>query len=264
MDDMTYHTSVSTPVTNLSPHDLRPDREKGFHIHVVILIWTGSGRGFTRTSLLGLEQLVHDICDNSIFTLLFEGLTIWDVNADPIFDLGTLKTHLERGIISSRMEIVRGKTTYVRKLANNASAANFDSRSVVGRSGRVAAVTGTTDRTAADSVMTAWDADHLKGRELSPALANEKGVVLCFRISGGIDVNVDRRNIGGGLSNITGGKKVGRSFTQAWKVKRINVRIRCVGPLPFHSLGLLFGPVQRLLGLIFGFSGKKPRLPLLR
>ena len=263
MDDITYHTSVSTAVANLSPHDLRPDGERGFHIHVVRLIWTGSGRGFTCTSPLGLEQLIHDVCDNSIFAILFEGLTIGDVNADPIFDLGTIKTHLERGTIISRMEIVRGKTTYIRKLANNTSATNFDGRRMVRRSGRVAAMTGATDRTAADSMMTAWDADHLKGRELPPALANEKGVVLCFWTSGRIDIDVDRRNISGSIGNITGGK-VSRPFTQAWKAKRIHVRIRCVGPLPFRSLGLLLGTVQRLLSLVFGFSGKKPCLPLLR
>ena len=52
------------------------------------------------------------------------------------------------------------------------------SAAVVGRSGRVATMTGSTDHTAADSVMTAWDADHLEGRELPPALANQKFVVL--------------------------------------------------------------------------------------
>ena len=100
MDDVTYHTPVSTAVTNLSPRDLRPDRDRWFHIHVVKSIWSGGSRGFTRTSPLGLEQLVHDVCDNSILTLLLEGLTIGDVNADPVFDLGTLKTHLEKEVIT--------------------------------------------------------------------------------------------------------------------------------------------------------------------
>ena len=61
---------------------------------MVRLICSGGAWGFTRASPLGLKQVVHDVCDNSIFVVLLEGLTIGNVNANPILDLGTLKTHL--------------------------------------------------------------------------------------------------------------------------------------------------------------------------
>lgn len=188
------------------------------------LICSGGAWRFVRTNSLRLEQLIHDVRNNSIFALLLEVLTIWNVNADPVLDLGARKTH-------------------VRKLANNTSTANLDGRRRVGGSGGITAMTRTTNRTTADGVVTTWDADHFKGRELASALADDERAVLCLWADGGVNIRVHRGNIGGGFGNIS---------------------IRCVGPLPFHSFGLFFGPVHRFLSLVFGFRGKKPRLPLLR
>jgi len=115
------------------------------------------------------------------------------MNANPIFDLGGLKSHLGNGTMSSpgfRVKRVRSKTTYIRKLTDNTSAANFDGRRLVGRSGGITSMTGTTDRATADSVMTAWDTDHLKGRELPPALTDEKPVGLSLWAGGRIDIDV--------------------------------------------------------------------------
>ena len=61
------------------------------------LICSRSARGFIHAISLRLEQLFHDVGDNSILAVLFEGLTVGNMDADPIFDLGTLKSHLKRG-----------------------------------------------------------------------------------------------------------------------------------------------------------------------
>ena len=121
-------------------------------------------------------------------------------------------------------------------------------------------MTRTTNRTTADSVVTTWDADHFKGRELASALANDERAVLCLWADGGVNIRVHRRNIGSGLGNITRRWSAGCSNMGDGKN---HVRIRCVGPLPFHSFGLFLGPVHRFLSLVFGFRGKKPRFPLL-
>ena len=147
---------------------------------MVRLICSGSSRHFIRAISFGLKQIIHDISNNGIFALLFVGLTIWNMNANPVFDLGTLKTHLERGTMIFKDERGKEHMTYVRKLANNTSAANFDGRRLVGGPGCIATVTRTTSWAATDSIVTTRDADHLKGRELSPTLANEKRIALCL------------------------------------------------------------------------------------
>ena len=38
---------------------------------------------------------MHDIGENGVFALLFHGLTVGDMDADPVFHFGTLKSHLE-------------------------------------------------------------------------------------------------------------------------------------------------------------------------
>lgn len=68
-------------------------------------------------------------------------------------------------------------------------------------------MTRATNRTTTDSVMTTWDANHLKGRELASTLTDEKRVALGLWNGGRINIDVQRRNPGGSLGNITGGKK---------------------------------------------------------
>ena len=58
------------------------------------LICSGSARGFIRVISFRLKQLFQDVGDNSIFIILLEGLAVRNVNADPVFDPGTLKSHL--------------------------------------------------------------------------------------------------------------------------------------------------------------------------
>jgi len=226
------------------------------------LICSGSARGFICAISVRLKQVFHDVGDNSIFALLLGGLAIWNMNADPVFDPGTLKSHLEMDQSVSRTKRVRIKTTYVRKLANNTSATDFDGRRLVGGPGGVTAMTRTTNRATANSVVATWNADHLKGRKLAPALADEKRVALGLWSGGGINIYVQRRNPSSGLCNITGGRKVSRRLVNTRKVK-IHVRVCRAGPLPPHLLSLLLSAVHSFLSLVFGFSGKKPRLPLL-
>jgi len=132
---------------------------------VMRLICSGNARGFICAIPVGLKQVFHDVGDNSIFTLLLGGLAIWNMNADPVFDPGTLKSH-------------------VRKLANNTSATDFDGRRLVGGPGGVTAMTRTSNRATADSVVTTWNADHLKGRKLAPALTDEKRVAWASGLVG--------------------------------------------------------------------------------
>ena len=102
--DITYTQATScislvylAVVTNLfvSPYD-RIEKE-GFTYEVMRLICSGSARGFVRAISLRLEQVFHDVGDNSIFAVLRKGLTVRNVDADPVFDLCTLESHLEKG-----------------------------------------------------------------------------------------------------------------------------------------------------------------------
>ena len=118
----------------------------------------------------------------------------------------------------------------------------------------------TPDRATADSVVTAWNAHHLKGRELAPAMADDVGGDLALWFYGGINIGVRRRNPDDGIRDVTKGRKISWPFVEPWKM---HVRVSCARPLPFHPLGLLLSTVQGFLGLVLGLSGKKFRLPLL-
>jgi len=146
------------------------------------LICSGSARRFIRANSLGLKQLFHDVGNNSIFALLLEGLTIRDMNTDPVLDLGTLKSH-------------------IRKLSNNTSAANLDGRPLVGGSGGITSVARTTNSATADSMMATWDVHHLEGGERASPLADEKPTRGLWA-GGRIDMSVSWRNSGGTLSAI--------------------------------------------------------------
>ena len=69
-------------------------------------------------------------------------------------------------------------------------------------------MTRTPDRATADSVVTAWNAHHLEGRELAPTMADEMRVDLALWSGGRVDIGVRSRNPGRGLRDITKGGKV--------------------------------------------------------
>ena len=107
------------------------------------------------------------------------------------------------------MKRVGRKTTYVRKLANNAGASNLDGRRLVGRSGGVTTVTRTANRATTDSVVATWNTDNLEGRELAPPMADD----LRFCWSGGrIHIEVHGLNPSGSPGNVTGRRKLSWRF----------------------------------------------------
>ena len=121
-------------------------------------------------------------------------------------------------------------------------------------------MTRTPDRATADGVVTAWNAHHLEGRELTPTMADDMRANLGLWFDGRIDIGVRRRNPGDGLRDVTKGRKVSWPFAEAWN---IHIHVGCARPLHFHPLGLLLSTIQGFLRLVLGLGGKKFRFPLL-
>lgn len=79
-------------------------------------------------------------------------------------------------------------------------------------------MTGTTNRAAADGVVTTRDADHFERWELASTLADEEWVVLVRWAGGGVDIDVYRCNPSGSFSDITGVRKVSLCLAKRWKM----------------------------------------------